>query len=573
MIAHPEEFIPLVPSLLRAKAVAVRLRASEGDPGDITYITLAADGLDPVCIHCRAFLPEGRELLRTFFAQAPVAVFHDAKEDLRSLAELDILPKALFDAKLAAHLLHTPEKELRLDLASLALACLGIPEPRCGDFPGVSPGQDSDSLLRNDALAAKALLRLREALIPLLVENGLVRVAEIEFQCAKALARMEYTGIHLEREQWARLLERKQEERGQALDALYAFTGRPAVQGTLWGGETLYGPNFDSNVFVLKLLKDHGISVSSTSRRQLSPHRHEPLVAALINYRKAAKAISAFLEPFPALLGRKTGRLHPRYQQITAMSGRMSCSNPNIQQIPRDREFRECFTAPPGRSLVVADYSQIELRVAAQISGDQRMLDAYRKGEDLHLLTASYLANKPMALVSKQERQAYKAVNLGLVYGMGARGLQESARMSYGVEMSLEDAVRFRDRFFATYTGITRWHQGIKADASPEGRTLTGRRFPYRPEAGLPERSNLPVQGSAADIIKKALGLLVNRLHGSDIHIVAVVHDEILLECPGERAQEAVAALKRTMEEAAAGIMPDVPTPVAPIISASWAEK
>lgn len=117
-----------------------------------------------------------------------------------------------------------------------------------------------------------------------------------------------------------------------------------------------------------------------------------------------------------------------------------------IQQIPREKAFRGCFTAPPGRRLVIADYSQIELRVAAEISGDKRMLAAYRAGRDLHLLTASHLANKPAHLVDKQKRQAYKAVNLGLIYGMGAVGLRQTARQSYGVEMTLDDATLFRRR-------------------------------------------------------------------------------------------------------------------------------
>ena len=267
-----------------------------------------------------------------------------------------------------------------------------------------------------------------------------------------------------------------------------------------------------------------------------------------------------------------TGRLHPHYEQLTAFSGRMSCHQPNIQQIPREKAFRECFTAPPGRSLIVSDYSQIELRVAAQISRDARMLAAYQAGEDLHLLTASHLAGKPMALVSRQERQAYKAVNLGLIYGMGAEGLRETARQSYGVDMPLEQAALFRRRFFETYRGIYEWHQRIKSAGTREGHTLTGRRFPFRPEAGLPERSNLPVQGTAADIIKKALGLLVSRLD-PETWIVAVVHDEILLECPADRAHEAAALLRSTMEEAANAILPDVPTTVEAMISASWAEK
>ena len=298
--------------------------------------------------------------------------------------------------------------------------------------------------------------------------------------------------------------------------------------------------------------------------------RIHPLM--LKEYRKASKSLSAFLYPLPELIHPATKRLHPQYGQLVAHSGRMSSWNPNIQQIPRAKAFRECFTAPRSRQLIIADYSQIELRVAAQVSGDERMCSAFQQGKDLHLLTASYIANKPMELVSKQERQAYKAVNLGFIYGMGAKGLQTAADMSYSIAMSLEDATLFRRRFFDTYQGIARWHRDVMNTQSDEGRTLTGRRVMFRKNAGLPERSNLPVQGTAADIIKKALALLVDRID-SETKIVAVVHDEILIECPKSQAEQAAAILKSSMEDAVNSILPDVPTTVEPIVSASWAEK
>ena len=136
----------------------------------------------------------------------------------------------------------------------------------------------------------------------------------------------------------------------------------------------------------------------------------------------------------------------------------MSCYNPNIQQIPREADFRSCFTAPHGRKLVLADYSQIELRVAAQISGDSRMKSACQKGEDLHALTASLISNVPISQVTKAQRQAAKAVNFGLIFGMGAEGLRQYSSQSYGVDMTLEEAEQFRSAFFQNYHGINWWH-------------------------------------------------------------------------------------------------------------------
>jgi DNA polymerase-1 len=547
-VSSPEKLRQYLPQIHAAGIIAVRLETTGNDAQTdrIGSLLLAVkDGLTLV-LDNEALNPD---VLQELFSTSAVKVFYDAKVDLQFLLALGILPKPLFDALLSAQLLSLPDDDSFHALIRQYL--------------------DEDVNERNDA---QNLLRLREVMVPLLYRNGLAKVAEIEFHCVRAVAHIEYHGIHLERAKWQSLLEQTEAKRYDVLQTLYTYTGTPTIQKTFWGGETVYGANLDSNACVLKLLQDNGISVTGTSKWDLAPHRGHPLVQTVIEYRKASKSLSAFLYPLSELIHPATGRLHPQYIQLVAHSGRMSCCNPNIQQIPRATSFRECFTAPPERRLVIADYSQIELRVAAQVSGDERMCLAFQKGEDLHLLTASYIANKPMELVSKQERQAYKAVNLGFIYGMGAKGLQTAAEMSYGINMSLGDATLFRKRFFDAYRGIALWHRDVMNASSDEGRTLTGRRFTFRKAAGLPERSNLPVQGTAADIIKNALGLLVDRID-SETKIVAVVHDEILIECPESRTDEAASVLKSAMEEAVNSILPDVPTTVEPVVSASWAEK
>lgn len=554
-VSQPEELLPWLPAIEETKAIAVQIETTGPDPhlDRMRLIRLAVDDGTLLTIDCTSFLPDGIELLRQVLSGSAVKVFHDAKPVLPFLMGLNIYPRPLFDTMLAAQLLHMPDRPYLFDLESIVK-----------EYAKQSDGNVPD---------ADILLKLRKTMIPELVKNGLVKVADIEFQCVHALAHVEYRGIHLDRDKWQSLHEKTLAERRIAKEALYHYTGCPVTQATLWGDEEVKGPNFDSNLFMLDLLRRNGINVSSTGKYELFPHRDHPLVMALAAYRKASKAISSFLQPIPAMIHPVTGRLHPQYGQMIAFSGRMSCGSPNIQQIPRDQPFRDCFSAPAGRRLIIADYSQIELRVTAQITGDERMTAAYQQGEDLHLLTASYLSNKPMSLISKQERQEYKAVNLGLIYGMGAAGLQQTAQQSYGVDMALEQAIIFRERFFNTYKGVVNWHKSIKTKSTAEGRTLTGRRFAFRREAGLPERSNMPVQGTAADIIKKALGSLARQLEGTDTWIIAVVHDEILLECPADKAHEMAALLKTTMEAAANSILPDIPTTVEAKISSSWAEK
>jgi DNA polymerase I-like protein with 3'-5' exonuclease and polymerase domains len=219
--------------------------------------------------------------------------------------------------------------------------------------------------------------------------------------------------------------------------------------------------------------------------------------------------------------------------------------------------------------LVIADYSQIELRVAARISGDERMTDAYRKGEDLHALTASLVSDIPVRSVTQAQRQAAKAVNFGLIFGMGAEGLRQYAQQSYGVDMTLAQATMFRDNFFRAYPGISEWHRRVRDEHRDEGRTLTGRKFLFG-GAGLSGRYNTPVQGTAADIAKSALGQLSRLNAGTGVRIIAAVHDEIILEADAGESEAAAHMLKNTMERSGSLVLKDIPCVADVKISASW---
>jgi DNA polymerase-1 len=240
--------------------------------------------------------------------------------------------------------------------------------------------------------------------------------------------------------------------------------------------------------------------------------------------------------------------------------------------MPRTAAFRRCFIAPPGSRLVIADYSQIELRVMAELSGDPRMLAAYQAGEDLHTLTAALLLDKAIAQVTSAERQAAKAVNFGLIYAMGAEGLHAYAQHSYGVTLTLEEARSFRERFFEAYTGVAEWQQQIR-ETMPltESRTVSGRRRQWSEPPGIAALYNTPVQGGAADIIKRALGLLPEALQGTGAVLVGTVHDEILVEAPEARAPEVASILKTTMEQAGQTYLSRVPVVADVRIASSWA--
>jgi len=227
----------------------------------------------------------------------------------------------------------------------------------------------------------------------------------------------------------------------------------------------------------------------------------------------------------------------------------MACDHPNLQNIPRNGPLRSYIRAPEGRVFVIADYSQIELRIAAKISGGKEMLSAYTEGRDLHTLTARSLTGREE--VTKDDRKLAKAVNFGLLYGMGAKGLQSYALRSYGVEMSPEEASLYHRRFFETYPGLKRWHDNERRSwrrGDSETRTLTGRR--RRDVQKLTDRLNAPVQGTAADGLKLALGLLWEcRGERPGAVPILVCHDEIVLECDVEQAVDVQAWLEKAMVE------------------------
>jgi DNA polymerase-1 len=312
------------------------------------------------------------------------------------------------------------------------------------------------------------------------------------------------------------------------------------------------------------------------SSQAIYAEKHD-FIATLRDYRKAAKLTSTYGVGWLESGYYQDGRIYASWRQLRAATGRMACDHPNLQNIPRSGPLRSYIRAPEGRVFVIADYSQIELRIAAKISGDQEMLSAYTEGRDLHTLTAQSLTGRKD--ISKDDRKLAKAVNFGLLYGMGTKGLQSYAFKSYGVEMSLEEASLYRKRFFQTYSGLKRWHDNERRawqHGETETRTLTGR---HRMEVEkLTDRLNAPVQGTAADGLKFALALLWERRDECTGAVpVLVCHDEIVVECDAEQAADAKAWLEGTMIEGMDAVInstdeADVPVEVDARIASSWSE-
>ncbi len=511
--------------------------------------------------------------LKIILASPSQKVFQNAKFDLSffEVAGFDV-GGDIFDTMLAAMLLKTPEGPHRLGLGYITEYFLGeklSKEYQTSDFRAELSKEQIEYAARD----AYILLRLRSVMIPALDKNKLTTAADIEFSCTRAVSEIETTGILLDLEKWEALTEDIRGKYSKAEKKLFDYSGGPVIQPDFFGSETQVGLNLNSNKHILELLRENGIDVGDTSRQALAPYKTEPIVKDLHEYRKFSKMLSSFLDPMPTYINPVTGRIHASYNQIGAFSGRMSCYGPNMQQIPRSSEFRACFIPAKANQMVIADYSQIELRVAAQISGDERMIEAYRDNGDLHKLTASLITGIPVEKITKSQRQAAKAVNFGLIYAMGSRGLMAYSRDTYNVEMSFEEAEDFRARFFDAYSGIKKWHEEIRKNPPSISRSLGGRIYYHNDDTGVAALYNIPVQGSAADIIKKALGMLVFSLKGTGARIIAAVHDEIILESPVDNALRAAGILRETMVEAGREFLPDVPLSADAHVASSWAEK
>jgi DNA polymerase-1 len=304
-------------------------------------------------------------------------------------------------------------------------------------------------------------------------------------------------GVAFDRAAWQALVDEAEAEAKALLERLDALAPQTAGAG-------LFGANWDSPQQVKAVFQALNIVLDSTDDEHLAAIDH-PLAETLRDYRAAQKRCTTYgKEWLKHVAG--DGRVYAGWRQIGADSGRIACRDPNLQNLPRNPRYRKCFVAPPGRVLVKADYSQIELRIAAKIACEARMMAAYERGEDLHTLTARTILGKQA--VTKADRQLAKAVNFGLLYGMGWKGFRVYARTNYGVNLTAEQAQTYRAAYFKAYPGLAKWHQQVRTAHALETRTLTGRRRLLTRENPDTWRLNTPVQATGADGLKLALALL-----------------------------------------------------------------
>ena len=436
----------------------------------IRLIQLAVSDQPVVLVGCDPLPRDSVAPLSEFFRNSFTKVVHNWKTILKFLRQIGIyLSPPYFDTMLASHLIKGG-LEATHDLKSVARTYLNEDVPNIhGSFITASLTEEQ---LQHAARVVRVTLALHEVLLARLEELGLVDSMQLECACLPAVVDMERNGMLIDMAQWRKLQDyytQLKEETAFEVCSQLMKSGQRTLSDIM-------AINLNSPGQVKAAFRGVGVYVRSVREDELLKYEGDhPAIASYLRYKSIAKLKNTFLDALPTHVHPKTGRIHPDFKQIGTVNGRFSCQKPNLQQIPRDREVRRCFVADPGNVLIIADYAQFELRVAADISGDTAMLSAFRQGQDLHRFTASLILDIPIDHVTKEERMIAKVLNIGLIYGMGARSLRRYANYIYGVQFTLEEAFEFRRRFFAAYSGLRAFHRRMSAPPMVSVRTLSGR--------------------------------------------------------------------------------------------------
>ena len=585
VIRTEEELRKAVELLATHQVIGLDTETTELDPyyGRLRLIQLATpSGVHVIDVDAfrngdpkqNAALASLRDLLA---APRPIKILHNAKFDAKFIKHtLGTDLGGIFDTLLASQLLGAGDIEERHGLEAVASRYLSEAVDKSERLSNWNL-ELSDAQLEYAARDAAVLLPLREKLIERLKADSLIDCARLEFDCVMTVADMELTGFYMHKDRWLEQLATVEKRRTQLAEELQSVLAEESSQGTLFGGPQRDDINLDSHQQLTQALERLGIPVPDSTRNwKLQPLALEyPIIATLLEYRTVQKALTSYGQNMIELINPTTHRLHADFRQIGAPTGRFACTNPNIQQVPHAVEYRRCFSGhPEGRKLVIADYSQIELRILAEFSGDQAFINAFRSGADLHRVTAAEVFNVSVDQVSREQRDFAKRLNFGVVYGIGAQ------RFSIMTGLGLPEAEGVLKKYFATYRQLDSYltEAANRAVRERQARTASGRlvRFRYdeqdRQQISMTKRNgkNTPIQGTSADILKRALRLLKDELRGTNAQIVNIIHDEIVVEADADEASEVAVKVERAMVAAGEEYVKTVPVKVETEIADEW---
>lgn len=543
---------------LRAEIVGISFSV---EPGAAAYIPLRHEGpdapeqlpIDEVLARLKPWLEDASRPKLGQHVKYDRHVFANHGIDVRGYAHDTMLQSYVLEV-------HKPH-----GLASLAERHLGRSGISYEDLCGKGAHQIPFAQVAVDKATAYSCedsdqtLDVHRVLWPLLQgQAGLLDIYALEMASSEALFRIERNGVLID----APTLAGQSHELGQRILQLeqeaYEIAGQPFNLGS---------PKQLGEIFFDKLglpvVKKTATGARSTDEEVLEKLAEDyPLPAKILEHRSLSKLKGTYTDKLSQLANPRTGRVHTHYAQAVAVTGRLSSNDPNLQNIPirtaEGRRVREAFVAPPGRLIASADYSQIELRIMAHLSGDESLLNAFTQGLDVHRATAAEVFGVEVDQVSSQQRRYAKVINFGLIYGMSSFGLARNL----GIET--KSAAAYIDRYFQRYPGVKQYMDDTKAAAKAQGyvETVFGRRL-YLPEINSPngprrsaaERAaiNAPMQGTAADLIKKAM-VEVQRVldeQRPDVLMIMQVHDELVFELPAEHEAWVRTEVPRIMAEVA----------------------
>jgi DNA polymerase I-like protein with 3'-5' exonuclease and polymerase domains len=506
----------------------------------------------------------------------PIKIAHNAKFDAKFIKHnlgVDIV--GLFDTLLASQLVSAGDIEERHGLEAIAGRYLNEAVDKTERLSNWE-FELSESQLQYAARDAAVLLPLRERLIDRIKALGLIQCAQLEFECVMPVVDIELAGFYMDKTRWLEQLAIVEEKRGEVANELQEMLGEGVAQASLFGPPRA-NINLDSQQQVTEALTRLGIPLPDSTRNwKLQPLAAQyPVVEKLLEYRTMQKALTSYGQNMIEYINPKTGRLHADFRQIGAPTGRFACTNPNIQQVPHAAEYRRCFMGyPKERRLVIADYSQIELRILAEFSGDEAFTNAFKSGADLHKVTAAQVFGVPADQVTKEQRDFAKRLNFGVVYGIGAQ------RFSIMTGVGVSDAEDILRRYFGTYKKLDTYlrDSANRAVDEKQARTGSGRlvKFNYDPsdrqQVSMTQRNgkNAPIQGTSADILKRALRLLSDELRETSAQIVNIIHDEIVVEVDEGEAEAVAAKVEHAMVAAGEEYLETVPVMVESQIAIEW---
>ncbi len=531
--------------------------------GEAAYLPVAHDYVDA---------PEQISLEKALEYLKPILENDDIKKvgqhikyDKNVLANYDVnLVGIAYDTMLESYVLNSVAG--RHDMDSLAMRYLDHQTVHYEDIAGKGAKQltfnqiDLDKAAEYAAEDADITLRLHQTIWPQIetIESLKHILSDVEVPLASVLAKMEQTGVLIDSQQ---LLQQSQQLASRIMELEKEAFDLAGQEFNLASTKQLQEILFEKlNIPVLKKTPKGAPSTSEEVLQELA--LTYPLPKLLMEYRGLTKLKNTYTDKLPKMINQRTGRVHTSYHQAVAATGRLSSTDPNLQNIPikteEGRRVRKAFVAEPGYKIVAADYSQIELRIMADLSQDDGLMTAFSEGKDIHRATAAEVFSVPLEGVTTEQRRSAKAINFGLIYGMSAFGLSKQ------LNIPRNESQHYMDTYFERYPGVMQYMQDTRETAKEKGyvETVFGRRL-FLPEINdrngmrrkAAERAaiNAPMQGTAADIIKKAMLAVsqwIDTLPQGQIRMVMQVHDELVFEIREEFIETYTAKITELMENA-----------------------